>query len=227
MIYFWSDPHFWHKNVIRYCDRPFEDLEQMHEGLIDNFNSVVQPEDTTYWIGDAFFCGPKKSEPIMERLNGTHILIRGNHDRAPKNMLKIGFTAVLEKAEIVIGGIRVKMCHYPYRPVTTDLPEQVREAIGKELLEQKSTGKDSSGRLDDLVKDFWNDGSITREQMKRLISYDLRFSSRRYDDDGGWLLCGHIHEKWAQMGKMINVGVDVRNFKPISIDEIRLIMDKG
>lgn len=49
---------------------------------------------------------------------------------------------------------------------------------------------------------------------------DVRHAKFRPRDDGRWLLCGHVHEKWAQRGKMINVGVDVRNFKPMSFREI-------
>jgi calcineurin-like phosphoesterase family protein len=49
---------------------------------------------------------------------------------------------------------------------------------------------------------------------------DIRHARFRPRDDGKYLLCGHVHEKWAQRGKMINVGVDVRNFKPISFREI-------
>ena len=225
-IFFWSDPHFYHKNVIKYCDRPFDDLEHMHESLIENFNGVVQPGDTTYWLGDSFFCGTGKAMLIMERLNGTHIMIRGNHDPKPRTLYKLGFSAVMEKGEVLIGGKRVKLCHFPYRPVTKDLPEDIMEEINEFLRQQKASGMDKSQKLDQQVREFFNEGKITNEQKKRLIAYDLRFSSRRFDDDGGWLLCGHVHEKWSQLGKMINVGVDVRDFKPISMEEVRLIMDK-
>jgi calcineurin-like phosphoesterase family protein len=49
---------------------------------------------------------------------------------------------------------------------------------------------------------------------------DIRHSKFRPKDDGRFLLCGHVHDKWAQRGKMINVGVDVRNFKPMSFREV-------
>ena len=53
---------------------------------------------------------------------------------------------------------------------------------------------------------------------------DLRHSKFRPADDGRWLLCGHVHEKWAQRGKMINVGVDVRNFTPMTFTEISALI---
>ena len=50
--------------------------------------------------------------------------------------------------------------------------------------------------------------------------YDLKFMQHRPHDDGGWLLHGHIHEKWRQHGRQINVGVDAWDFAPVSEDSI-------
>ena len=47
-----------------------------------------------------------------------------------------------------------------------------------------------------------------------------KFTQWRPKDVGGWLLCGHIHEKWRQNGRQINVGVDAWNFAPVSDDTI-------
>lgn len=52
-----------------------------------------------------------------------------------------------------------------------------------------------------------------------------RYVNFRPIDEGDWLLCGHVHEKWAQSGKMINVGVDVRNYYPVSETEISEIIN--
>ena len=49
---------------------------------------------------------------------------------------------------------------------------------------------------------------------------DQRYTKFRPKNEGRWLLCGHVHQHWAQRDKMINVGVDVRNFRPISFREI-------
>jgi len=46
-------------------------------------------------------------------------------------------------------------------------------------------------------------------------------------DDGMWLLCGHVHELWGQQGMMINVGVDVRNFCPISEEDVLGLIRRG
>lgn len=56
---FWltSDLHFWHKNICKYCNRPFETIEQMNKEIINRYNSVVSEDDTVFILGDLGFCG--------------------------------------------------------------------------------------------------------------------------------------------------------------------------
>jgi calcineurin-like phosphoesterase family protein len=79
MIYFTSDHHAYHKNIIRYCDRPFKDSEEMTEVLISNFNSRVTKRDTTYFLGDTVW-GLSNYKSYFERLNGQKWVVLGNHD---------------------------------------------------------------------------------------------------------------------------------------------------
>ncbi len=51
-IWFTSDTHFGHANIIRFCDRPFKDIQEMNERLIANWNAVVRPGDSVYHMGD-------------------------------------------------------------------------------------------------------------------------------------------------------------------------------
>jgi calcineurin-like phosphoesterase family protein len=53
---------------------------------------------------------------------------------------------------------------------------------------------------------------------------DDKYEKWRPKDDGRWLICGHVHEKWKVVDKMINVGVDQWNYKPVSIEEISKII---
>lgn len=224
MIWFYSDPHFGHKNVIRYCDRPFKDITEMREKLIKRWNACVKMEDTVYVLGDVFFCGKQDAKKIMSRLNGTKILIRGNHDRSPETMINLGFHAVFEKAEMLIAKKLVRLCHFPYRLDMERLPQAVQAEIARLKEEQKRTGQDSMMQLDNAIRKFHDQGVLSTEQMNHLIAHDLRFFHRRWANEGGWLLCGHVHEKWKQLDKMINVGCDVWDYRPVSLDKIRNII---
>ena len=80
-IFFTSDTHFGHTNIMKYCKRPFETVEEMDQTIIDNWNSVVRPEDIVFHLGDFGFCGSLRLREIVDQLNGKIYLITGNHDR--------------------------------------------------------------------------------------------------------------------------------------------------
>ena len=50
--WFISDTHLSHFNVIQYTGRPFQSVEEMDGQLIENWNALVQPEDTVFFLGD-------------------------------------------------------------------------------------------------------------------------------------------------------------------------------
>lgn len=54
-----------------------------------------------------------------------------------------------------------------------------------------------------------------------------RFTSHRPDDDGSWLLHGHVHDCWRQRGRMINVGVDAWDYRPVSEDDVAALVERG
>lgn len=77
-IWFTSDTHYGHANVIKYCNRPFADVNEMNEALIENYNSLVKPNDLVYHLGD--LCFSREPDKIINRLNGNIHLVIGNHD---------------------------------------------------------------------------------------------------------------------------------------------------
>ena len=79
-IWFTSDHHFGHKNIISYSKRPFASVEQMDETMISRWNEKVAPQDEVYHLGDVGLCSPAKLQQILERLNGKIYLITGNHE---------------------------------------------------------------------------------------------------------------------------------------------------
>ena len=93
-IFFTSDTHFNHANIIKYSNRPYSSVEEMNEDTIAKWNTTVKYDDIVYHLGD-FAMGPAFLWPnFLKRLNGRKILIRANHDRSSKFMLKIGFNEV-------------------------------------------------------------------------------------------------------------------------------------
>ena len=81
-IFLIGDCHFGHRNIIKYCNRPFKDVVDMTEKLIKNWNSIVGKNDIVYVVGDFALCGKQKIIEIGNRLNGHKRLILGNHDGA-------------------------------------------------------------------------------------------------------------------------------------------------
>ena len=114
-IWFTSDSHYGHTNIIRYCKRPFENAEEMNEKLIENWNSVVQPDDIVFHLGDFCFGGAPLWNAMLDRLNGKIYLIFGNHDL--KN-LKQGFMHRFAwtgfQAQIYIENRLIYLNHYPF-----------------------------------------------------------------------------------------------------------------
>jgi calcineurin-like phosphoesterase family protein len=79
MLYFTSDTHFGHHNIIKYCKRPFENVDAMNQTIINNWNKTVTKDDIVFHLGDVAF--KNDSLQIISQLNGTKWLIRGNHDK--------------------------------------------------------------------------------------------------------------------------------------------------
>lgn len=83
LIYFTSDLHFGHKNILKYCPnfRNFQSIDEMDEYLVYLWNKTVTPDDEIYNLGDfSFYNSVEKIKQILTRLNGKHSLILGNHD---------------------------------------------------------------------------------------------------------------------------------------------------
>lgn len=126
MIWFTSDTHYNHKNIVkgisRWPDksscRDFETKEQMNDLLVENINRVVKPDDTLFHLGDFSFHGKDKIYEFRGRINCKNVhLIYGNHDtdihEDPE--VKQIFSSVAFYREININGQKIMLCHYPLR----------------------------------------------------------------------------------------------------------------
>jgi calcineurin-like phosphoesterase family protein len=114
-IFFTSDWHIGHENSIKFDNRPFSNLDEMHEGLIRNYNNQVKDDGICYFLGDIFTHGSELTKSIIARLNGTKILIRGNHDKGIDACYNVGFDVVLDSGSLMIAKEIVTMTHCPLR----------------------------------------------------------------------------------------------------------------
>jgi len=100
-IFLTSDHHFFHQNIIKYCNRPFNSYQEMNEVMIKKWNEKVGKDDIVIHLGDFCLFGKDKAKLIREKLNGEIILVMGNHDY--ENMKDIGFIVV--KGNLQIGNL--------------------------------------------------------------------------------------------------------------------------
>ena len=159
MIYFTSDQHLSHNNIIKYCNRPFKNVSEMNECIIDNFNSIVSTKDTTYFLGD--FCFSSGNfEKYMKMLNGQKHFIIGNHD--PKNIKKFThlFNSISQIKEIKCKGIPIILCHYSMRSWN-------KKQYGSYHLYGHSHGRlESDDNSFDIGVDCWDFKPVSFDQVK-------------------------------------------------------------
>jgi len=110
MYFFTADEHYGHSNIIKYCNRPFRDVSEMDETIINNHNSVVGSSDIVIHAGDFCWCNTVKDahKQYISKLNGNHIFLRGSHDKWMNYTFNDMFTKTIEGAHIVV-------CHYAMR----------------------------------------------------------------------------------------------------------------
>lgn len=77
-----SDHHFFHKNIIKYCHRPFSSVEEMNRVMIEKWNDRVSEGDMVIHLGDFALCPNNSTIYIAKQLKGDIILIKGNHDKS-------------------------------------------------------------------------------------------------------------------------------------------------
>ncbi len=111
MIYFTADMHFGHRGIITMQNRPFESVEEMDHVLLQNYNAVVNKDDTVYVLGD--ICHHMKIEQadeLIKKLNGKKYLIKGNHD---KNYDPRLFADIRDFMTVSVNGQYCALMHYP------------------------------------------------------------------------------------------------------------------
>lgn len=176
MIWVTGDHHFGHRNILEYCNRPYNNVAEMDAALIDNWNSVVGPDDMVYHLGDFCFEELKVARSIWAQLNGNikMLLYSWHHDYKWLRQWS--------------GGTEPTLTGYVY-----GLP-----AI-------------------EVLKLDGRDGFPIRRVSKKYVKVVLcHFPLESW----GELihLHAHSHGKRTQIGLRSDVGVDARNFTPVSLE---------
>lgn len=181
-IFFISDLHLGHKNVLKYDNRPFNDINEMQLSLIKNWNEVVGENDIVYYLGDLSFGNDSLTKWFIHSINGQINFIIGNHDKI-KDIEKLGrFNNIYE--------------------------------YGTEI----------------YIKDDDNKASRNSNGYQQIILSHYPLLSWNRSHYGSWHLHGHSHGKIMQTmpeyynRKVMDVGCNCINYKPISYDEIKKIM---
>ena len=126
-LFFTSDTHFGHANIIKYCDRPFVDVDEMNKIMVQNINHYCGPDDTLIHLGD--FCWWREGQLAQWRdtlVCNDIRLVLGNHDAKkpgghPDPMLYKYFESVWEMHELSVRlpasgeNQHIVLCHYPLR----------------------------------------------------------------------------------------------------------------
>jgi calcineurin-like phosphoesterase family protein len=117
-VFFVSDVHLGHAKVLEFDNRPWNTLEEMNKGLIERWNQKVGKNDHVYILGDLCWLSGAKAVQLVEQLNGTLHLIRGNHDRMRHKGYSELFASIKDYDVIKVRlenseKVQVVLCHYP------------------------------------------------------------------------------------------------------------------
>src|SRR5208337_698165 len=172
-VHFTADEHFNYENIIKFCKRPFSNVHEMKEKLIENHNSVVKPGDRVIHVGDMFWrtTSLKEALEIRHRLNGEHFYIFGNHDEVFKKneLLRNSFVWCRDTENLNIKGFpNIFLFHYACR-VWNGSHRGAWHLYGHSHAALKEvtigTSTDESPFSFDIGVDAWNYYPVSLEQV--------------------------------------------------------------
>jgi len=116
--WFTADTHFCHANIIKYAYRPFKEIAEMNETIIQRWNERVMSGDTIYHLGDFGLAREYEMSyllNILKRLRGNIVFIEGNHDKKTRLMKEYFYRYYYQYKEISVMGQDITLCHYPLK----------------------------------------------------------------------------------------------------------------
>jgi calcineurin-like phosphoesterase family protein len=115
-IWFTADYHIGHANILKYCNRPFQDVEEMDESILENFDSLIEKNSIIFFLGDIAF-GDDLTRRVLTLMlqKGEVHFIRGNHDMRYLKTIEQLAGSVNDLLDIEIDGQPITLCHYAMR----------------------------------------------------------------------------------------------------------------
>ncbi len=167
-IFFTSDTHYGHANVIKYSERPYDDVTEMNESMIRNWNSVVRPGDLVYHMGDFAFTTPDEAIRIARRLNGQRYLVFGNHDKRLRKERDFLAQWIWAKdfAEIKVDDQKIVLCHY----AMLTWNQSHRGSWNLHGHSHGSLPPDKNALRVDVGVDCWNYYPVSFDELKKVMS---------------------------------------------------------
>jgi len=195
MKYFSSDHHFYHKNIIKYCNRPFKDFKEMYHKMIEIWNSIVKEDDEVYYLGDlGMDLSEHQIEEIVRSLNGIKkIMVFGNHDgKHTKNINEL-FEQVLpfgKDAYVEIKGIEYRLNHLPFIEGLTEYDERFHDKApirkwGKERLLCGHVHNNVSWKYKDYMLnvgvDNWNFKPVSEDKIHEIFEKNVELLTNKIE----------------------------------------------
>lgn len=193
-----ADWHLFHNSILSFCKRPFRGLDHMTEVLVNNFNSTVPEDGVTYFGGDMGMCNYKQMKEVIDRLNGTKILIVGNHDNGMNSMYRAGFDLVLYGVILHLSGEQVTFTHCPLR-------DTFRE----------DTSKMNGG---ERFPNWWGEN---RPKFQKFIvpnNGQIHLHGHIHSPNKG--------QSKKIEGRQIDIGVDANGYHPVSFSKIESMISQ-
>lgn len=187
MIWFSSDMHFGHANIIRLTKRPFKDLDEMHRELKARWNSKVQPDDTIYIVGDFSFMQLTENIKLLKQLNGKKHLIVGNHDKLKKLPLD-EFESVQERLPFsLFQNNDTLLCHYPFLNTPDEVDHAAKNGYEIRFLDRRpknegqilihghmhNNGYKVKGRAINMSVEQWDYYPVSIDEVKAALKPDV------------------------------------------------------
>lgn len=200
MRYFTSDTHYGHENIIRFCGRPYVDVHEMNADLVHRAAGALGNGDELWHLGDVALGRLDETLPHLAEIAADVTLVAGNHDR----------------------------CHPSNGPRSERFVEVYRAKCRRRELILTDTRLTLANGDQIQVSHFpYAEPNLAPVGDEGGVSFADPFAPWRPVDDGSWLLRGHVHEKWRQRGRMINVGVDAWSGNPVRESDICSLMTAG